>query len=151
VSTGHSHLRVVSSERPHLRLVRRRSRALIDRRSTRLAPLAVLAAICVAAVVLTVLLEQVVLAQSAFKMSRVRKSMMAAEARNQELLLDVTKLQSPGRIERFARDTLGMVEPDNLEYVVARVRAPGTRVAHWRSSRSAPGSGQAADFVRNGP
>jgi cell division protein FtsL len=123
---------------PHLRLVRRRSRNLIKRSETRrYAPVALMGGICALAVVFGVLLEQVVLAQSAFELARIREGLVAAEARHEELLLEVATLENPERIERFARDTLGMVEPDpgGIEYIVANVRAGGRRpVAPARSS-----------------
>ncbi|MGH2820496.1 MAG: hypothetical protein ACRDJ5_07575, partial [Actinomycetota bacterium] len=133
--------RTRAAPKPRLEVVKRRSRGLIERRSTRLAPVATLAVICVAAVVFGVLLEQVILAQSAYRLSAVRKRMMAAEAANQELLLEATKLQSPGRIERYARNELGMVEPQTLQYVAADVRPPdGARLATRRTDPD-PGRG----------
>jgi cell division protein FtsL len=133
VSRRAPHARARGDATPSLSLVRRRSRGLIRRGAgTRFAPLAVLAAICVAAVVFGVLLEQVILAQSAFKLSRIRRQMIAAEARNEELLLNATRLQSPERIERYARVVLGMVEPTSTEYIVARVGSQDDRLARHR-------------------
>ena len=66
------------------------------------------------ALVFGVLLEQVILAQSAFKMARVRREMIRADATNQELLLQMTRLSSPQRIETYARGQLGMTEPGNV-------------------------------------
>ena len=118
-----------------LTLIRRRSRGLIKRgTNTRLAPFAVLAAICAAAVVVGVLLEQVVLAQSAFKLAEIRRAIASAQARNQELLLETTELASPARIERYARRRLGMVEPAGYEYVVADLGRLTERVARRRPS-----------------
>ena len=113
---------------PGLRLVRRRSRSLIRRGfSTRLAPLAIIASVGVAIVVVAVLLEQVVLAQSAFKLARVRAHVVKAEAEHQELLLEATRLGSPGRIEKYAMEELGMVKPgpDNTDYIVADIKGLG--------------------------
>lgn len=123
----------------HLRLVRRkrRSRKLIRRSATRrLAPLAVVGAIAIAATVFAVLLEQVVLAQSAFDLASVRERIGKAEARHEELLLEAARLDSSARIERYARDTIGMIDPEptNVKYIVADVRVP-TR------SRGRPASG----------
>jgi cell division protein FtsL len=97
-----------------------------------------LVSIGIVAVVIGVLLEQVVLAQSAFKVGRLREEVFEAEARHQELLLEATRLGSPGRIERFARDQLGMVEASRIEYVEAKVRglSHGSLVA--RSRRAKP-------------
>jgi cell division protein FtsB len=108
------------SPQARLEVVRRRSRSLIQRDTPRrVAPAVVAAAILAATVVLGVLLEQVVLAQSAFKMSRLRTELSAAEARHQELLLEATKLESPRRIERFARTELRLVEPHAIQYLVS--------------------------------
>jgi cell division protein FtsL len=123
---------------PALSLIRRRSRGLIRRGAgTRLAPLVVLTAICVAALVVAVLLEQVILAQSAFKLARVRREISSAEATNQDLLLRLTRLQSPRRLERYARDRLGMVAPSNRDYIVADVGRRGREVALEPPSRAA--------------
>lgn len=141
------------SHNPGLRLVRRRSRGLIRRSfSTSLAPVAILASIVVATAVVVVLLEQVILAQSAFKLSRVREQVEAAEVRHQELLLETTMLGSPGRIERVAKVELGMVPPDaqSTQYVVARVRGVtgGSLVARSRATRPLqPATGVAAGTV----
>jgi cell division protein FtsL len=132
---------------PHLRVVRRKSRTLVVRgRSRRLAPIAIVAAIVMMAVILGVLLEQVVLAQSAFKLSRIREQVVAAEERHQDLLLEAAKLESSDRIERYAREVLGMVEPDpaRVHYLVANVhRDDELRVARAEKS-DAPVIGQAA-------
>ena len=126
-------------------VVRRRSRPTVRRSpGTRLAPLGALAAVCVAAVVFGVLLEQVILAQSAFKLASIRRQTTAAEARNEELLLEVTKLQSPSRIERYARSVLGMVEPARVEYVVAAVRPREQLVARHPAPAAGGGSAAAA-------
>ena len=129
------------STRPALTLIRRRSRRLIQRGpTTRMAPLTALAAVCAAALVFGVLLEQVILAQSAFELTRVRERMETAEARNQQLLLEMTKLQTPARIERYARNELGMVAPTGVEYVVADVGRLDRGVALLRPPRALPGA-----------
>jgi cell division protein FtsB len=79
-------------------------------------------AIAVVAIVAGVLLEQVVLAQSAYKLQAINKRLAGAETRQEELLADMAQLESPGRIERYARASLGMVEPTNVEYIVADAR-----------------------------
>jgi cell division protein FtsB len=133
-----------AAPRPRLRLVRRRSRALVQRSpGTRLAPVALLVAICTAALVVAVLLEQVILAQSAFKLARIRRQTAAAEARNQELLLRTTKLQSPRRLERYARTRLGMVAPGSVEYIVADVGTARAGLALARPSTGLPGAARA--------
>jgi cell division protein FtsL len=106
--------------------------------------LTAVAAVCVAALVFGVLLEQVILAQSAFKLARVRERMAATERRHQELLLEMTELQSPERIERYARAELGMVEPANIGYVVADVGRPDRGVALLRPAAGLPPATAAA-------
>jgi cell division protein FtsL len=126
-------------EIPGLRLVRRRSRSLIKRGfSTRLAPLAIIASIGVALVVFGVLLEQVVLAQSAFKLARVRAQVVEAEAEHQALLLEATRLGSPGRIEKYAMEELGMVKPGhaNTDYIVADIKGLGDESLLAREKRA---------------
>ena len=138
---------------PGLRLVRRRSRKLIRRGlSTRLAPVAIVTSIGVVAVVIAVLLEQVVLAQSAFELTRIRAEVVEAEAEHQELLLEATRLGSPGRIERYATEELGMVKPrpQDVDYVVADVKSLDDGSFLARAERAgaleaplAPGAGTA--------
>ena len=66
-------------ERPRLRVVRRRrTRGLIRRKGARrIAPAAILAAILAVALVFGVLLEQVVLARSAYELWDVRNALTA--------------------------------------------------------------------------
>jgi cell division protein FtsL len=76
------------------------------------------------AILVGILLEQVILAQSAFELSSLRKSLTIEEARHEELLMEAAKLDNAARIERFARQSLGMAEPapGHIHYVVADVR-----------------------------
>jgi cell division protein FtsL len=127
-----------------LRLVRRRSRKLIKRKSSRrVAPLAILAVILSGAIVFGVLLEQVVLAQTAFRLSRLTTATQSAQAKNGELLLKAARLGSPARIEHYARTQLGMVDPNNVQYIIAKVHPRGGRTI----SESAP----VADSAPPGP
>ncbi|MEA2485327.1 MAG: Cell division protein FtsL [Actinomycetota bacterium] len=127
-----------------LQIVRRRSRKLIKRQSPRrVAPVAIIAVILSAAIVGGVLLEQVVSAQTAFRLSRLTEATQKAQAKNGELLLKASRLGSPARIERYARTRLGMVDPANLQYIIANVRSrAGAAIA-----RSAP----ATDSAPAGP
>lgn len=128
MSVRHAALRSpgAGSSPPRLEVVRRRSRSLIQRDAPRrFAPVVVAAVILAATAIVGVLLEQVVLAQSAFKMSRLRTELGAAEARHQELLLEATKLESPRRIERFARTELSLVEPQAVQYLVSDAALSG--------------------------
>ena len=110
---------------PGLEVVRRRSKGLIRRSpARRLAPAAILGAIGVVAVIFAILLEQVVLAQSAFELSRLRSELATVQARHERAMFEASRLESPERIERYAREELGMVEPPFSEYVTADVRAP---------------------------
>ena len=132
------------SEAP-LTLIRRTSRDLIKRGPhTRLAFVVALAAVFVGALVCTVLIEQVTLAQSAFRLARIRQETIAAERRNQELLLQMTKLQSPARIEKYARTELGMVEPTRIDYVIADVGDLDRRVAVLRPAADLPAAAGSA-------
>jgi hypothetical protein len=107
---------------------------------------AIACGIGVLAVVFAVLLEQVVLAQSAFKMAGIRERLVAAETRHHELLLDAAKLESSDRIERYARDVLGMVKPQQstLNYIVADVRVPDHARLVRKDRLIGPAGGQAA-------
>ena len=127
------------AKNPGLRLVRRRSRRLIHRGfSRKLAPTAIVATIGVVTVVIGVLLEQVVLAQSAFKLAKIRQQVVEVEAEHQELLLEATKLGSPGRIEKYAMEELGMVKPkpSEVDYVVADVKGLGDDAFVARARRA---------------
>lgn len=132
-----------------LRVVNKRTRRP-SRRASRegVSPAVAIASVCIVAVVAAVLLEQVILAQSAFELSRLRDRLTEAEEDHQHLLLQATQLGSPGRIERYARDELGMVDPDptRTEYVVARVRdiSVGSIVASARSAGPLRAGGVAA-------
>ncbi|MGH2749087.1 MAG: septum formation initiator family protein [Actinomycetota bacterium] len=122
---------VKDRERARLVVVRRRSRSLIKRgTSRRVAPLMVAAAIVLGASVLTVLLAQVVLAQSAFKLEALARKVNKAVAEREEMRLEAATLESPARIEHYARTELGMVDPVAVEYIVADIaRRGGGRLA----------------------
>ncbi|HZA20809.1 MAG TPA: hypothetical protein VE889_08175, partial [Actinomycetota bacterium] len=73
----------------HLRVVRRGARGLLVRGgSRRLVSYGIAASIIVLAVVFAVLLEQVVLAQSAFKLKDIQDRLIAAESQHKELMLE---------------------------------------------------------------
>ena len=134
---------------PHLEVVRRRSRSLIKRSAgTRFAPVAIAVAICIATVVAGVLIEQVILAQSAFRLAQINRQMAEVSEQHQALVLEATKLESPGRIERYARTRLGMVEPTTVEYIVADLnRSKLGRLASSKPPRlPPPATGAAAAF-----
>lgn len=111
--------------KPDLKVVRRRrSKRLIKRAGgRRLAPFTITAAIAIAAIVGAVLLEQVVLAQSAFELTKIRRQLTAAEENREVLMLEAAKLDSEARIESYARDHLGMVDPapETVRYIVAEI------------------------------
>jgi len=86
----------------------------------------------------------VTLAQSAFMFARIRQETIAAERRNQELLLQMTKLQSPARIEKYARTELGMVEPTSIDYVIADVGGLDRKVAVLRPAADLPAAAGSA-------
>jgi cell division protein FtsL len=138
-------------DKPGLALVRRRPRSPLRRAfTTSLAPLVVLASVLVAAAIAGVLLEHIVLTKSAFELSKIREEVTVAEARHQELLLQATKLASPGRIERYARNELGMVDAETAatRYVVAEIKGLGGEFVFARSQQGeslAPATGIAVD------
>jgi cell division protein FtsB len=113
----------------------------------------IVAVIALGAIVVGVLLEQVVLAQSAFKLEAINTRLSAAETKQEELLADMAQLESPGRIERYARERLGMIEPTSVEYIVAKVRmSTSNRVAAALEARNLPlpGSGTATAPLQDG-
>lgn len=139
-------------ERTHLRVVRRNSRGLIKRsRSRRLAPLAIAGIIAGIALVFGILLEQIVLAQSAFRLSEIREGLAAAESQYEELMHEAASLDNPARIERFAKSRLGMVEPSPgaQKFVVADVKFQNRiqRTVAIRERALPPESGGAAAGV----
>lgn len=90
----------------------------------------VAAAIVLGASVLTVLLAQVVLAQSAFKLESLARKVNRAVAEREEMRLEAATLESPARIEHYARTELGLVDPTAIEYIVADIaRRGGGQVA----------------------
>ena len=143
-----------ASHRPktHLRVVRRKSRGLIKRSpARRAAPVMITAGIIMAAVVAGVLLEQVLMAQSAFKLGEIRTRLMAAEGRHNELMLEATRLEGDARIQTYAREVLGMTraDPNASVYIVAPIRAPGSdRLADLRRGAPATLQGTAAGSLQ---
>lgn len=114
-------IRQAVRERAALRVVGERKPALSPLR--RVSPLMVVAVVCVLGTVALVLVERVMLAQSAFELTRLMESVEAADERRSELTFEVARRENPGRIERYARTKLGMVDPDpaTIEYIVADV------------------------------
>jgi cell division protein FtsL len=117
----------------NLKVVRRKQRGLIQRGAARrVTPLVFGGVILVALLISTVLLEQVLMAQSAFKLEEIRNQTESAESRQQELILKVTRLEDNSRIEEFARTQLGMIETNSAtsEYMVANIAVKAdTRMA----------------------
>ena len=125
--------RARSPQERNLSVVRRKQRRLIQRGvARRMTPLMFGGVILVALLISTVLLEQVLMAQSAFKLEEIRNQTERAESRQQELILQVTRLEDNGRIEEFARTQLGMIETNSAtsEYMVADIAVKAdTRLA----------------------
>ncbi|HYI45963.1 MAG TPA: cell division protein FtsL [Actinomycetota bacterium] len=125
---------------PSLRLLRRNKKDV--RGSSVRGTLTMVGVACVlgGSIIFAVLLEQVVLAQSAFELGTLRQDMAAAESLHEELLLESAKLDNAARIERYARQSLGMVEPapGTVQYVVADVRT-GTSLAQTTVQRGSSG------------
>jgi cell division protein FtsL len=133
--------------RANLKVVRRRHRSLIKRTPhSKLVVATIAGAIVAGAILFGILLEQVVLAQSAFKLTKVRERLVAEEARHEELLLEAASLDSSARIERYAREVLGMVDPGpgQVNYIVADLgtrplkRASGARLAYPLEQQNGP-------------
>jgi cell division protein FtsL len=129
-----------------LKVVRRNKRGLIKRGSQRrVTPLLLVGGMLVVGIVFAILLAQVVLAQSGFKMAQLREKTLKAEARHAELVLQAAKLGSSARIERFAIDQLGMVHPTRVEYIVADVGSRASaRLAQTKTVEDVDVTGQAA-------
>ena len=120
--------RSTQARRAELRVVqKRRSRNLVKKsESRRSVTVYVCAGLFAAVVVAAILLEQVLLAQSAFRLSDLREDLQAAEEKHEVLLLEAAQLDSSARIERYARENLGMVEPvaGGVQYIVADIKQP---------------------------
>ncbi len=144
--------RAQPAARPPLRVVRRRSKGLIQRRGGRkLAPWGIAGVIGVVALIFGILLEQVILAQSAFHLTELRQQIVEVETRHEELLLEAARLESPDRIERYARSVLGMVDPRDHEYVVADVPLPGNHEVGAPPLPETPASGVASGELMDVP
>lgn len=116
-----------TARKPQLKVVKRKSRKLIKRSlEGRKITVLIVGAIFTAALIAAILLEQVVLAQSAFQLSDLRNQLEAAEEKHEILILDAAKLDSPARIERYAKENLGMLEPlpGGVQYIVADIKTP---------------------------
>lgn len=142
--TGEGSLRVVRSEKKGL--IRRR-------RARRLAPAVAIGAIFVGAAIFTVLIMQVSLAQTGFKMAEMREEILKAEGEHAKLVLKAAKLSSKERIERVAIDRLGLIAPEEVNYIVANVRTrAGDFLARTDTPTLLPGSGTAAgELGSDGP
>lgn len=129
-----------------LKVVRAKKRGLIKRgKSRRMAPVVVIGIILSAATIFGVLLEQVVLAQTGFKMAQLRDDMAKAEAEHAKLVLKAAKLSSSERIERVAIEELGMVSPSDVRYIVANIKTRRDQfLAQEQTPQLSPGSGTAA-------
>jgi cell division protein FtsL len=142
---------VANRGRPSLSIVRRKNRGLIKRAgSRRIAPMVVLLSILVAGTVVLVLLEQVVLAQSAFKMAHMRQEMVAAEEEHAQLLLDAARLGSSERIENYALNIIGMERPgpDRVQYINADISSGWKRgLAFGKRGDRSEGANAAREVV----
>lgn len=114
-------IRQAVRERAALRVVGDKKTYLKPHR--RVSPLAIVAVACVLGTVALVLVERVMLAQSAFELTRLMERVEAADERRSELTFEVARRENPGRIEQYARTQLGMVDPDptKIQYIVADV------------------------------
>jgi hypothetical protein len=130
---------------------------MVRSKPRRLAPVVIFGAIAALGIVFTILLEQVVLAQSAFKLARIRERLVQAEARHHELLVDASMLESSDRIEWVARNRLNMIDPppEHVQYIVADITPrPRSTDPQTNFATGGGGFGQAAgdfDVVENAP
>ena len=115
-------IRQAVRERAALRVVGGKN-ATVLRPRRRISPLAIVALACVLGTIAVVLVERVMLAQSAFELTSLMKQVEAADERRSELTFEVARRENPGRIEHYARTQLGMVDPDpaTIQYIVADV------------------------------
>ena len=137
-------IRQAVRERAALRVVGDRKHFLKPRR--RVAPLAIVAVACVLGTVALVLMERVMLAQSAFELTRLMERVEAADERRSELTFEVARRENPGRIEQYARTQLGMVDPDptTIQYIVADVAPRAADSAGGALHARVAGSGSAS-------
>jgi cell division protein FtsL len=137
--------------RRNLKVVRRRRRGLIKRSPTRrMTPLVLGGVMLVTLLIATVLLEQVLMAQSAFKLEGIRSRTERAETRHQELVLEVTRLENKERIEQYAVSELGMraTNSTNSEYMVADIPLTAdTRLAQEAKEKELDLTGTSAAVV----
>ena len=149
----------MSARIDHVRRTPERSREKLEvvrkkkvkpRRRVRIPIKYLVGVMCVAIPVVGVLLEQVTLAQSAFKLQNLRQELVVAEEQHEELLLEAAHKGNEGRIEHYARDVLGMIDPPTREYIVANVRVrTDSRLAHVGSGSGDP-NGEAAAAAAGG-
>ena len=120
-------IKLRTAKKPDLKVVKRKKRKLIKRSvQGRKITVLIAGAIVTAALIAAILLEQVVLAETAFHLSDLRNRLEAAEEQHEILILDAARLDSPARIERYARENLGMLEPvpGGVQYIVADIKGP---------------------------
>lgn len=140
-------IRQAVRERAALRVVGEGRRPML-KPNRRVSPLVVLAIACVLGTVALVLVERVMLAQSAFELTRLMERVEAADERRSELAFEVARRENPGRIEHYARTQLGMVDPDpaTIQYIVADVapRRAESGDGSLRARMSGPASASGA-------
>ncbi len=126
--SAHAHdlRRRPAARKPQLRVVNKRKARKLRIESLRGASVLIGGGLAAAAIVAIILLEQVVLVQSAFHLSDLRKQLEVAEEKHEALVLEASTLDSSARIERYARENLGMVNPapEGVEYIVADIKQP---------------------------
>lgn len=144
-------IRQAVRERAALRVVGDKKPALRPRR--RVSPLAVVMVVCVLGTVALVLVERVMLAQSAFELTRLMEQVEAADEQRSELTFEVARRENPGRIEQYARTELGMVDPDpaTIQYIVADVAPRRSDVAAGALHARVAGSASAAGAWEDAP
>jgi len=58
-----------------------------------------------------------------FRINRVEAQIIATEEENKKLRAEQEALQAPDRVSRIAREELGMVQPDDDDFVIVEVQS----------------------------
>lgn len=74
-------------------------------------------------VILSVVVFHVVMAQRGFELQTLREQIEAEQTNYEQLRLETARLSAPERIEAEATDRLGMVRPQNINYLEAPIGA----------------------------
>jgi cell division protein FtsL len=105
----------------------------------RRARIAMVASIGVASIIgLALVYLHVVLAQRQFALNNLNTSVQQAQARYQDLRLQVAELGSPQHVISMAEGQLGMVQPNNVKYLIPQTSGTGLAGAATGARGTAP-------------